>query len=59
MSCVLQVFDGLVHFLLSEWIIVIIIITRNLIYIVQLDTDGILKVLYITVRYIQMQCVHI
>ena len=37
----------------------IIIIIINLIYIAQLDTNGILTALYIVITYIQKQYVHI
>ena len=35
------------------------IIIINLIYIAQIDTNGILTALYIAIQYIQMQYVHI
>ena len=40
-------------------IIIIIIKPINLIYIAQFDTNGILTALYLVIKYIQMQYVHI
>ena len=39
-------------------ITIIIIIIKNLIYIAQFDTNGILIALYLAIQYIQMQYVH-
>ena len=42
-----------------QHVIIIIIITINLIYIAQFDTNRILTALYIVITYIQMQYVHV
>ena len=47
------------HFVLTIIIIIRRRRRRNLIYIAQFDTNGILTALYIVIKYIQMQYVHI
>ena len=46
------------HTVLIDTLKIIIRRRRNLIYVAQFDTNGILTALYIVITYIQMQCVH-